>query len=94
MSWSSVDEQLDPDSPARIVWSLVCKLDLDAGVIRDVAAAIVEANQASSRPSLRNELLPGSARTFMPSRATRSMVTRFSARIVASMWAREVRRET
>jgi transposase len=30
MSWSSLDERLDPDSPARIVWSLVCKLDLDA----------------------------------------------------------------
>lgn len=30
MNWSSLDERLDPDSPARIVWSLVCKLDLDA----------------------------------------------------------------
>jgi transposase len=29
MSWSSLDERLDPDSPARIVWNLVCRLDLD-----------------------------------------------------------------
>jgi transposase len=28
--WSSLDDRLDPDSPARIVWSLVCQLDLDA----------------------------------------------------------------
>ena len=30
LSWSSLDERLDPDSPARVVWSLVCKLDLEA----------------------------------------------------------------
>jgi len=30
MSWSSLDQRLDPDSQARIVWSLVCQLDLDA----------------------------------------------------------------
>jgi transposase len=30
LSWSSLDERLDPDSPARTVWSLVCTLDLDA----------------------------------------------------------------
>ena len=29
-SWSSLDERLDPDSPARAVWALVCRLDLDA----------------------------------------------------------------
>ena len=29
-SWSSLDERLDPDSPARVVWALVCRLDLDA----------------------------------------------------------------
>ena len=30
MSWCSLDERLDPDSQARIVWRLVCQLDLDA----------------------------------------------------------------
>ena len=29
-SWTSLDERLDPDSQARVVWSLVCRLDLDA----------------------------------------------------------------
>ena len=30
MSWESLDQRLDPDSQARVVWSLVCQLDLDA----------------------------------------------------------------
>jgi transposase len=30
INWSSLDERLDPDSQARVVWSLVSKLDLDA----------------------------------------------------------------
>ncbi len=30
MSWASLDERLDPDSQARVVWSLVAALDLDA----------------------------------------------------------------
>jgi transposase len=30
MSWESLDERLDPDSQARLVWRLVCELDLDA----------------------------------------------------------------
>lgn len=30
MSWDSLDERLDPDSPARVVWTLVGRLDLDA----------------------------------------------------------------
>ena len=29
-SWSSLDDRLDPDSQARAVWTLVCRLDLDA----------------------------------------------------------------
>jgi transposase len=33
MNWSSLDERLDPDSQARIVWSLVCQLDLDAWLL-------------------------------------------------------------
>ncbi len=30
MSWESLDQRLDPDSQARVVWGLVCQLDLDA----------------------------------------------------------------
>ena len=30
MCWLSLDERLDPDSQARVVWTLVCKLDLNA----------------------------------------------------------------
>ena len=30
VSWESLDQRLDPDSQARVVWSLVCQLDLDA----------------------------------------------------------------
>ncbi len=32
-SWSSLDERLDPDSQARVVWELVCRLDLDAWLV-------------------------------------------------------------
>ncbi len=37
MSWSSLDDRLDPDSQARVVWSLVCQLDLDLW-LKDVKA--------------------------------------------------------
>ena len=30
ISWESLDQRLDPDSQARVVWSLVAQLDLDA----------------------------------------------------------------
>jgi transposase len=30
MSWASLDERLDPDSQARVIWSFVAALDLDA----------------------------------------------------------------
>jgi transposase len=30
IDWLSLDERLDPDSPARVVWALVCRLDLEA----------------------------------------------------------------
>jgi transposase len=33
MNWSSLDQRLDPDSQARIVWSLVGQLDLDAWLL-------------------------------------------------------------
>ncbi len=31
--WSSLDERLDPDSQARVVWELVCRLDVDAWLV-------------------------------------------------------------
>jgi transposase len=31
--WTSLDERLDPDSQARVVWELVCGLDLDAWLV-------------------------------------------------------------
>ena len=37
MAWLSLDEQLDPESQARVVWSLVAQLDLDAW-LRDIKA--------------------------------------------------------
>jgi transposase len=30
MSWASLEERLDPDAQARVVWTLICKLDLAA----------------------------------------------------------------
>jgi transposase len=30
MCWESLDQRLDPDSQARVVWGLVCQLDLNA----------------------------------------------------------------
>jgi transposase len=37
VSWESLDQRLDPDSQARVVWSLVCQLDLDAW-LKDIKA--------------------------------------------------------
>jgi transposase len=51
MSWSSLDERLDPDSPARIVWSLVCKLDLDAWLV-DIKAIEHHVGRNATDPRL------------------------------------------
>jgi transposase len=51
MSWSSLDERLDPDSQARVVWSLVCHLDLDAW-LRDVKAIEGHVGRNATDPRL------------------------------------------
>jgi transposase len=51
MNWSSLDERLDPDSPARIVWSLVCKLDLDAWLV-DIKAIEHHVGRNATDPRL------------------------------------------
>lgn len=51
MSWASLDERLDPDSQARVVWSLVSKLDLDAW-LRDVKAIEHHSGRDATDPRL------------------------------------------
>jgi transposase len=51
VSWSSLDERLDPDSPARIVWSLVAQLDLDAW-LRDIKAVEGHVGRDATDPRL------------------------------------------
>ncbi len=50
-SWSSLDDRLDPDSPARIVWSLVCTLDLDAW-LREINAIEHHVGRDATDPRL------------------------------------------
>lgn len=51
MSWASLDERLDPDSQARVVWSMVCALDLDAW-LRDVKAVEHHVGRDANDPRL------------------------------------------
>ena len=51
MSWASLDERLDPDSQARVVWTLVCKLDLDAW-LRDIKAVERHVGRNATDPRL------------------------------------------
>jgi transposase len=51
LNWSSLDERLDPDSPARVVWTLVCKLDLDAW-LRDIKAVVHHVGRNATDPRL------------------------------------------
>lgn len=51
MSWASLDERLDPDSQARVVWSMVCALDLDAW-LRDVKAVERHVGRDANDPRL------------------------------------------
>jgi transposase len=51
MNWSSLDERLDPDSPARIVWSLACQLDLDAW-LREIKAIENHVGRDATDPRL------------------------------------------
>jgi transposase len=50
-SWSSLDERLDPDSPARAVWALVCRLDLDAW-LADIKAVEGHVGRDATDPRL------------------------------------------
>lgn len=50
-SWSSLDERLDPDSPARAVWALVCRLDLDAWLV-DIKAVEGHVGRDATDPRL------------------------------------------
>jgi transposase len=50
-NWSSLDERLDPDSPARAVWALVCRLDLDAW-LADIKAVEGHVGRDATDPRL------------------------------------------
>lgn len=51
MNWSSLDDRLDPDSQARVVWTLVCQLDLDAW-LRDIKAVVHHVGRNATDPRL------------------------------------------
>ena len=51
IDWLSLDERLDPDSPARVVWTLVSRLDLDAW-LRDVKAIEHHVGRNATDPRL------------------------------------------
>jgi transposase len=51
MSWASLDERLDPDSQARAVWGLVCKLDLGAW-LKEIQAVEHHAGRDATDPRL------------------------------------------
>jgi transposase len=51
VSWASLDERLDPDSQARVVWTLVCKLDLDAWLV-DIKAIEHHVGRNATDPRL------------------------------------------
>ena len=50
-SWSSLDDRLDPDSQARVVWTLVCRLDLDAW-LADIKAVEGHVGRDATDPRL------------------------------------------
>jgi transposase len=50
-SWASLDERLDPDSQARVVWSLVCQLDLD-GWLKEIKAVEHHVGRNATDPRL------------------------------------------
>jgi transposase len=51
MSWASLDERLDPDAQARVVWGLVCQLDLDAW-LNEIKAVERHAGRNATDPRL------------------------------------------
>ena len=50
-SWTSLDERLDPDSEARMVWAMVCRLDLDAW-LADIKAVVGHVGRDATDPRL------------------------------------------
>lgn len=50
-SWTSLDERLDPDSPARTVWAMVGRLDLDAW-LADIKAVEGHVGRNATDPRL------------------------------------------
>jgi transposase len=50
-TWSSLEERLDPESPARAVWALVCRLDLDAW-LADIKAVEGHVGRDATDPRL------------------------------------------
>lgn len=50
-AWTSLDERLDPDSPARTVWALVSRLDLDAW-LAEIKAVIGHVGRDATDPRL------------------------------------------
>lgn len=51
MSWESLDQRLDPDSQARVVWGLVSQLDLDAW-LKEIRAVEHHAGRNAIDPRL------------------------------------------
>ena len=85
MSWASLDERLDPDSQARVVWSLVCRLDLDAW-LKDIKAIERHAGRDATDPRLLVALWVfatlkgiGSAGSWNDSARTTSPISGFAA---------------
>jgi transposase len=50
-TWTSLDERLDPDSPARTVWALVGRLDLDAW-LAEIKAVVGHVGRDATDPRL------------------------------------------
>lgn len=51
MCWESLDQRLDPDSQARVVWNLVCQLDLD-GWLKEIKAVEHHVGRNANDPRL------------------------------------------
>ena len=70
ISWASLDERLDPDSQARVVWTLVCKLDLSAWL-----DAVTAVQRPVGRPAP-HPRLPGPLWVLAPPRGRHSAPSR------------------
>ncbi len=50
-TWTSLDDRLDPDSQARVVWTMVCRLDHDAW-LADIKAVEGHVGRDATDPRL------------------------------------------